>query len=83
MYSVYFIRKNERSETTLRYSAVHYSTVLRFAFYAPCPMRATKASALRAGINDRSYDLMLPHFTLCPMLRALCQLPHSASLTAP
>ena len=42
MYSVYFIKKIEqayftklatkaKSETTLRYSAVHYSTVLRFA----------------------------------------------------
>ena len=31
MYSVYFIKKIELSETTLRHSAVHYSAVLRFA----------------------------------------------------
>jgi len=30
-YSVYFIKKTERSETTLRHSAVRYSAVLRFA----------------------------------------------------
>ncbi len=32
MYSVYFMKKTEQSETTLRNSAVHYSAVLRFAF---------------------------------------------------
>ena len=31
MYSVYFIKKIEQIETTLRYSAVHHSAVLRFA----------------------------------------------------
>jgi len=30
--TVYLIIKTEQSETTLRYSAVRYSTVLRFAF---------------------------------------------------
>ncbi len=30
--TVYFIKKTERSETTLRHSAVHYSSVLRFSF---------------------------------------------------
>ena len=29
--TVYFIKKTEQSETTLRNSAVRYSTVLRFA----------------------------------------------------
>jgi len=29
--TVYFIKKIEQSETTLRYSAVHHSAVLRFA----------------------------------------------------
>jgi hypothetical protein len=28
-----FIKKTEQSETTLRYSTVHYSAVLRFVFY--------------------------------------------------
>jgi len=31
-YSVYFLKKIERSETILRNSAVQYSSVLRFAF---------------------------------------------------
>ncbi len=31
--TVYFIKKTEQSETTLRYSAVHYSAVLRFACF--------------------------------------------------
>ena len=30
-YSVYYIKKTKRSETTLRNSAVRYSAVLRFA----------------------------------------------------
>ena len=33
-HTVPFIKKIERSDTTLRHSAVHYSTVLRFAFHA-------------------------------------------------
>jgi hypothetical protein len=31
MYSVYFFKKIEQSETILRYFAVHHSAVLRFA----------------------------------------------------
>jgi hypothetical protein len=44
MHTVYFIKKTEQSETTLRHSAVHYSSVLRFSFHA---------LRYRAGINHR------------------------------
>ncbi len=72
-HTVHFIKKTERSDTTLRHSAVRHSTFYGSLFprfcgslfvpYALCSMRSAKAFPLRAGINRRPYDkIRLRHF---------------------
>ena len=50
--SVDFIKKTERSDTTLRHSAVRHSTVLRFAFYIlPSTFCGSTFDILRFAFN--------------------------------